>query len=656
MFGSRFAVRGSRFAVPGSRCAVRGFRFAVRGSAFAVAGAALLAGCSSGPETAPPSDASAADEIVTDLHSFARPAEARVTHVALDLQADLAARQLAGTATLTVQRRGGATEVVLDTRDLDIENVADGSGTPLKHALGASDPVKGKPLTISLPERDAPIVITYRTRPAAAALQWLTPEQTAGRKHPYLFSQGQAILTRTWIPTQDSPGIRQTYAARVTVPAPLRAVMSAEQVGDSPAAAEGKRTFEFRMTQPVPPYLIALAIGDIADRGIGPRTAVFAEPSVLDSAVHEFADLEKMVEQAEPLLGPYRWGRYDLLVLPPSFPFGGMENPRLTFATPTIIAGDRSLVSLVAHELAHSWSGNLVTNATWSDFWLNEGFTTYVEFRIMEAVYGKDRADMLRVLGRRSLESEIERLGGPTSKDTVLHLDLAGKDPDEGVTDIAYEKGALLLQTIEAAVGRDRFDRYLRSYFDRHAFRSITSQAFLDDIRRNLIAGDAALEQQLRLDEWVYQPGIPSNAVTVTSAALDRVEAQTKAFVAAANGPLPDAKAWSTQEWQHFLDNLPDQLPRAQLERLDKTFNLTRNGNSEILFSWLRIAIRNNYRPAMPALERFLTSQGRRKFLRPLYEDLMKQEWGQAEARRIYKIARPSYHAVSTSTLDGIVK
>jgi leukotriene-A4 hydrolase len=633
-------------------------RFAVWRSGFAVLAAVSLVACSSGPDTAsPPSAPAAVDEIVTDIHSFARPAEARVTHLALDLRAAMAERQLQGTATLTVERRPGASELVLDTRDLDVEKVTDGGGGALKYTLGEADAVKGRPLTIVLPERDWPIIVSYRTQPTAAALQWLTPAQTSGKRLPYLFSQGQAILTRTWIPTQDSPGIRQTYSARITVPSTLRAVMSAEQVeGKPPAAGSAERTYEFRMTHPVPPYLIALAIGDIADRSIGPRTAVYTEPSQLDRAVYEFADLEKMVEQAEPLLGPYRWGRYDLLVLPPSFPFGGMENPRLTFATPTVIAGDRSLVSLVAHELAHSWSGNLVTNATWSDFWLNEGFTTYVEFRIMEAVYGKDRADMLRVLGRRSLQSEIERLGGPTSKETILHLDLTGKDPDEGVTDIAYEKGALLLQTIEAAVGRDPFDTYLRSYFDRHAFRSITSKVFLDDIRRHLIGGDAALEQRLRLDEWIYRPGIPADAVVVTSAALDRVEAQTKAFTAAANGPLPDAKAWSTQEWQHFLDNLPEKLSPAQLERLDHAFKLTNNGNSEILFSWFRIAIRNNYRPALPALERFLTSQGRRKFLRPLYEDLMKQDWGQADARRIYKVARPSYHSVSTSTLDGIVK
>ncbi len=566
------------------------------------------------------------------------------------------AHELSGTATLTLQRRPGATELVLDTRDLDIEKVADGSGASLEHALGDADPVKGRPFTVKLGDRDGPVVITYKTRPAAAALQWLGPEQTAGKRQPYLFSQGQAILTRTWIPTQDSPGIRQTYSAKITVPAGLRAVMSAEHVGEPVAASSGERTFEFRMTNAVPPYLIALAIGDISDKAIGPRTAVFTEPSALDRAAAEFVDLEKMVDAAEGLIGPYRWGRYDLLVLPPSFPFGGMENPRLTFATPTIIAGDRSLVSLVAHELAHSWSGNLVTNATWSDFWLNEGITTYLEARIMEAVYGKERADMLRVLGRRDLDADIARLGGPSSRDTILHIDLAGRDPDEGATDIPYEKGSLFLQTIEAAAGRERFDAFLRSYFDRYAFQSITSAVFLDDVRKNLVAGDAELERRLQLDEWVYQPGVPANAVAVTSPALDRVEAQAKAFAGGAAAGSLGARTWSTQEWQHFLDNLPEKLTAAQLQDLDRTYRLTDSGNSEILFSWLRIGIRNNYRPALPALERFLTSQGRRKFLRPLYEDLMKQDWGQAEARRIYAKARPTYHTVSTSTLDQIVK
>jgi hypothetical protein len=333
-----------------------------------------------------------------------------------------------------------------------------------------------------------------------------------------------------------------------------------------------------------------------------------------------------------------------------------MENPRLTFATPTILAGDRSLVSLVAHELAHSWSGNLVTNATWRDFWLNEGMTTYVELRLMEAIYGPERAAMLDVLARRSLDDEITRLGGASSPDTILHIDLAGRNPDDGMTEIPYEKGAALLKLLEGTVGRTRFDAYLRSYFDRHAFQPITTALFAEDVRTHLLAGDAALEQKLKLEEWLYKPGLPDNAPRPTSPALQTVEQQAKAFTGGQAASSVTAGNWTTQEWQHFLESLSGQLTPAQLSDLDRTFRLTERRNSEVLFAWLRIAIRHRYLPARSALERFLTSQGRRKFLRPLYEDLMKTDWGKAEARRIYEHARPMYHAVATGTLDPIVR
>jgi leukotriene-A4 hydrolase len=589
-----------------------------------------------------------------DIHSYARPWEARVTHVVLDLAADFTTRTLAGSATLDVERAAGAREIVLDTKGLAIERVTGKDGATLKFTLGATDAILGQPLSVELPP-SGPITVAYRTSPGAAALQWLAPSQTAGKAQPYLYSQGQAILTRTWIPTQDSPGIRQTYAASVNVPRELRAVMSAEQLTPDGEDSPRGRTFRFRMTHAIPPYLIAIAVGDLAFRSLGPRTGVYAESAVVGTAASEFADLESMVTAAEALLGPYLWGRYDVLVLPPSFPFGGMENPMVTFATPTVLAGDRSLVSLLAHELAHSWSGNLVTNATWSDFWLNEGFTTYVENRIMEVVYGRPRAEVFRVLGWRDLATEIERLGGMQSKDTVLHVDLKGRDPDDGATLIPYEKGASLVTLIEQTVGREKFDAYMKGYFQRYAFKSITTTQFLADIRAHLLT-DKAVEAKIRLQDWIFQPAIPDNAVQPRAPQLTAAGEQAAAFARGAGASSLRTKDWSTQEWQYFLQELPRTLPAERLAILDQAFGFSERRNAEVLFEWLRIAIRHRYQPAMPALERFLLSQGRRKFVRPLFQDLMDSSWGKADAKRIYAAARPGYHAVTVNTLDGIVK
>lgn len=622
----------------------------------------LLAACSKVPESVPAGSVAATTPpppVLTtpdarDVHSYAEPAIARVTHVDLDLAADFGSRTLAGTATLSVESPAGGT-LTLDTRELDIESVQDDAGEMLDWSLGEADPVLGAPLRVALGDARK-VAVRYRTRPGAVALQWLAPAQTAGGSHPYLYSQGQPILNRSWIPTQDSPGIRQTWSARIAAPEALSVVMSAEMLGPEPGPAAGQRAWTFRMNEPVAPYLIALAIGDIGFREMGPRTGVYAEPGLLDAAAHEFADLEKMIAATEELYGPYRWGRYDLLVLPPAFPYGGMENPRLTFLTPTVIAGDRSLVSLVAHELAHSWSGNLVTNATWSDFWLNEGFTVYIEDRIMERVYGPEAATMVAELGWDELQAEIASLGGPASPGTRLHLgDMTGTDPDNGLSGIPYEKGAAFLRTIEAAVGRGRWDPWLRDYFDRHAFQPQTSAGFLADLRASLVDGDAALEAGLQLDRWVYEPGLPDNAVRPFSAALARMDAAAEAF-AAGRSIEADPAAWSSAERVRFLNQLPRSLPAARLAQLSRLLGLDTQLNSEVRFAWLRLVVANRYEPAMPQLEAFLASMGRRKFVLPLFQDLVAQgQWGRTLARRLYAQTRPGYHSVTSGSVDDVV-
>jgi aminopeptidase N len=648
----------------------------VAARAAAIIVAALAAGCGTmslrdlggrlGPHFGPhpccappqPADSQPMEALAPDPQSFARPAEARVTHVGIDLRADFDRHVLSGAAVLDIRMAPGAHELVLDTRDLTIKRVTVG-GREARFQLGEAVPLLGRPLSIQLPPGARRVSIEYETSPDAAALQWLSPAQTAGKREPYLFSQGEAILTRTWVPTQDSPGIRQTWSATITAPAALRTVMSGEALTpEGQPQGAGWKSWRFNMDKPVPPYLIAIAIGDVAFKPLGPRTGVYTEPSMMDLASSELVDMGKMVEAAEALFGPYRWGRYDVLILPPSFPYGGMENPRLTFATPTMLAGDRSLVSLIAHELAHSWSGNLVTNATWNDFWLNEGFTNYAETRIMERLEGVDRAKMLEVLSWTDWMDGITEAGGPTSPDTRLHMDYAGRDPDEIPGGIVYDKGAAYLRTIERTVGRERFDAWLRSYFDRHAFQPMTSELFLADLRANLIKGDQELEARLMLDAWVYSPGIPANAVEPQSDLFDSVDTMVRFYAAGRSTATGlTTSEWSTQQWLRFLGELPRKMDRAKLDELERTFHFSETGNSEIRFLWLRLAIANRYDPALPSLEQFLSSQGRRKFVAPLFTDLMAQgDWGQPIARRIYAKTRAGYHPVTAVAVDAVVK
>ena len=628
---------------------------------FILALASLLGACQQAatPGAAPTAAADAIAPILTtpdavDTQSFAKPLEARVSHVALDLGVDFAARQLSGTATLDIQAKPGVNTVILDDRGLDIQSINGPDGKPLPFKVGTADPIRGAPLEVTMGAARK-LVIKYASAKDASALQWMAPEQTAGKTSPFLFSQGESINNRTWIPTQDSPGIRQSWEAKIHVDKPLTAVMSAPKAGD-PVDDGNRRTFSYRMDHPVAPYLIAIAVGDLAFRDLGPRTGVWSEPATIAAAARELEDTEKMVAAAEKLYGPYRWGRYDVIVLPPSFPIGGMENPNLTFLTPTFIAGDKSLVSLVAHELAHSWSGNLATNATWSDLWLNEGLTTYAEGRIVEALYGSKAGAQHDALSIDDLNRAIADKGGATSPDTSLYLDFKGRNPDDVSSNVAYEKGAAFGRMMEKNVGRDAFDAYMKGWFDRHAFQPVTSSLFLADLRKYLVKGDQALEAKLMLDQWVYQPGIPVNAVPADPAAFADANRASDAF---AGGAAPVAAAWArfdSDERLRFLNRLPRQLPKERLDLLEQTLKLNDTRNNEVLFAWLDLATRNRYDPAVSALERFLTSLGRGKFVKPLYTTLYADSvWGRPIAVRIFGRARAFYHPLVRTSVDKIM-
>lgn len=589
--------------------------------------------------------------IINDPHSYAKPNEVVVKHLSLNLEVDFNAKQLKGYATWDIENKSDADKIIFDTRGLTIDKVLLNGNEPATYQSAEIDSLLGSTLTVHCNANTKQLSIYYSTSSTADALQWLDPEQTAGKKFPFLFTQSQAILARTWVPCQDSPGIRFTYDATIKVPKQMMAVMSAE----NPQQLSSDGIYHFRMKQPIPSYLLALSAGNLSFHAFDDRTGVYAEPETMKQCVYEFGDLPKMVKAAEDLYGPYAWGRYDLLMLPPSFPFGGMENPRLTFATPTILAGDRSLTSLVAHELAHSWSGNLVTNATWDDFWMNEGFTVYFEYRIMESLYGKDFAEMLRFGGQQDLKETIVELGS-NSDDTKLKLNLTGRDPDDGMNDIAYEKGNNLLTWIERNIGRERFDTFLKNYFKEYSFKTITTEEFIGYFKQHLIAGDTSLENKLNINEWIYRPGLPNSLPVFKSELFEKVDADLQEWLAGKPLNTLTTKSYSAFEWIHFLRALPVNLKEAKLTELDHTFHFSQSGNAEIRFAWLELALSSQYKPAYPAAEEFLVGVGRRKFVKPLFVILVRTPEGKQLAEKIYLKARANYHSVTRNTVEDILK
>ncbi len=623
--------------------------------------AALLAGAActkSEPEqSVEPQSGSASEPLAeavsgVDYHSFANTGDYRVRHLDMDLTVDFSRKVLEGEAILQFERLNQENNpLVLDTRRLKIESVRAGNGDQLQEtafSLADGDDILGEALSIELPGDATTVAIRYQTAPEASGLQWLEPRQTAGKRHPFLFTQAQAIHARSFVPLQDTPGVRITYNATIRVPEALRAVMSANN--DPDAGKNG--VYRFSMPQAIPSYLLALAVGDLEFKAIGKRTGVYAEREILDAAAAEFADTQSMLEIAEDVYGPYRWDRYDLLILPPSFPFGGMENPRLSFITPTVIAGDKSLVALIAHELAHSWSGNLVTNASWRDLWLNEGVTTYLTKRIMQFVYGDDRYHMEMALDYANLQTALDEL---EDADEILAIDVRGRDPDDVFSNIPYLKGSLFLYELEQKVGREDFDRFLLDYFNEFSFQSISTEDFLAYLEQTLLKTHLESLDAERIHEWIYEPGIPDGAPHPQSDAFTRLDPVRQSWLdghtSAAN---VDTRAWTYHEWKYFLDGMPEALSDAQLGDLDQAFALTASTNNEIAFSWLRIAVRNDYRPAYARLEDFLTSIGRNKFLRPLYQDLM--DAGKADmAIRIFEKAKSGYHPLTVKRNSQIV-
>jgi leukotriene A-4 hydrolase/aminopeptidase len=585
-----------------------------------------------------------------DAHSYANFNDVRIKHLKLDLRVDFSDKTLDGKVDISIENYTKAKQLILDSKDLTIHKVLLEDSIQTSFSLGEKSEVFGQPLTVEVEPSTKVVSVYYTTSPDAEALQWLTPEQTLGKVHPFLFSQSQAILARSWVPCQDGPGVKFTYEATIKTDLNLIALMSAE----NGTTKNENGVYTFKMDQPISSYLLALTVGDLAFASTGRNSGVYAEPAMLEKSVWELNSMQSMIDSAEKLYGPYAWERYDVVILPPSFPFGGMENPRLTFATPTIIAGDRSLVALIAHELAHSWSGNLVTNETWNDFWLNEGFTVYFEQRIMEKIFGKPYEEMLTKLGMGELEATLKNfINEGNSEDTHLYLDLDGRNPDDGLTDVAYEKGRFFLQKLESVVGRERFDLFLKNYFEENKFKPMNTERFIANLNEHLLTPEE--EQAVNINAWVYGPGLPDNALIPYSEELDRVESSIAQYN---NNQIKaeeiDISGYTTHHWLYFLRGLKN-LDSIKMHELDQNFNFTQTGNSEIACDWFKHCIDHQYEEAFPALNDFLIRVGRRKFLTPLYTRLAKSPQNKAWAKEVYQTARNGYHSVSYNTIDEVL-
>lgn len=619
--------------------------------------AVLAAGCSKEPETTPvatpktPVVAQVADH---DEHSYAEPQKVAIADLALDIAVDFDTKTIGGTATYTLDWKDkAATQLVLDTRDLTIEKVegeANNAWAPLQYALAAKDPVLGSKLTIETPARNVKVKVTYKSSPEASGLQWLTPEMTEGKQLPFMFSQSQQIHARSWVPLQDTPQVRYTYSAHVTSRPDVMVLMSADN--DPAAVRDGDYTF--KMPQKIPSYLMAIAAGDLVFKPISARSGVWAEPAMVDKATKEFEDTEKMIATTEQLYGPYRWDRYDMLVLPPSFPYGGMENPRLSFITPTVIVGDKTLVSLIAHELAHSWSGNLVTFSSAKHGWLNEGFTSYVENRIVESLYGKEQSSMEYAIARNSLKKDIGTM--PEATQALAVKPGTKLDADDALSAVSYDKGAWFLQMLEERFGRQEFDAFLRGYFDHFAFQSITTEQFLDYAKKNLFDKHPNLISDAEIREWVYAGGIPAGAPQVQSRGFSNTDTARIAWQGSGQLPNPQVtNTWITQQWVHFIEGMGDKLTVEQVKQLDDAYHFTGTANGEIAMRWYPLAIRSGYVDARPEIAKFIERVGRRKLIMPIYEELVKTPDGLAFAQETFARAKPGYHPITTGSVEAVL-
>lgn len=584
-----------------------------------------------------------------DPHSFAQPNEAKATHLQWSGQVDFASKTIIAKASWMIQSQKKADTIVFDTYGLDIQKVTIDDQQETGWVLDTPDPILGSALRIAIKPGTQMVHIQYRTASQAKGLQWLDAAQTGDKKHPFLFSQGQAILTRTWLPCQDSPSLRFSFDATVSVPAGLMAVMSAPN--SQQHSTDG--LYRFSNSQPIPSYLFALAVGDFSYKAFDGRSGIYAEKSTLDVAWQEFANLPPMIKAAERLFGKMPWQRFDVLVLPPSFPFGGMENPMIMFAAPTLIAGDRSLTNLVAHELAHTWSDQLVRIASWEDFWLNEFFTNYIERRIIEEIEGSSYTEMMESLSNLELEKTLES-AGLTGQSLVLVPDLDGKDPDQVLGATQYLKVAALMMHMESSLQKKNIDRWIRQQLREGEGKVYTTQSFVQSHQNELFSNENFNEAHL--NTWFYEQQLPKNYQRRISTRFASVEAVASQWLQGEEISLLPTGGWSVYEWMYFLRIINQgQLAQSRLSELDQALLLSNSGNAELQAVWLQLALQHNYLEVLAAVEKYVAKTGRRKLLLLVYKALWSNEQTRDTALLWFQKYGPMYHQVARNSISEIL-
>ncbi|KAF0692479.1 Aste57867_16449 [Aphanomyces stellatus] len=595
---------------------------------------------------------------VTDKHSLANIAVIKSTAIDLQLTADFDRHVFHGYVDITATVIGaGATEFVLDTRALYIQKATiDG-----EHVLTTQkeDEVFGTALHLPLPAAARAVGtsftarIYYETTPDSTAIQWLPKEQTADKTHPYLFTQSEAIHARALLPCQDAPSVTTVYKAAITVPTWATCLMSAVASAD-PQATAAKTTFFYEQNVAVPSYLIAIVVGRLESREIGPRSRVWSEPSQVDAVAYEFAQTEDFLKNAEQIMGQeYVWGRYDLVSLPPSFPFGGMENPCLTFATPTLIAGDRSLADVIAHEIAHSWTGNLITNQTWEHFWLNEGWTMWLQRKIMAKIYTDLHFDFDSIIGWNALQHSIDAYGAD-HEFTKLVPTLDGCDPDDSFSSVPYEKGFNLLYYLSKLVGDDAFEVFAKAYVQQFKYKTVTSDEFKAFFLGHFQSTKATELATIDWHAWFYAPGMPKRPAFDTTISAASEALATRWSTGAGPFDAKDVDGWTSSQYVVMLERLLEIcvernhfLDAAALTHLGDVYKLTHTKNSEVRMRFQTLCVRAEHAAILPQVEAFLKEQGRMKYVRPLYRDLYKSKFGADAARRIFGQTKDNYHPIA---------